>query len=212
MMTRMFGFLPPAGWTASSGEIAGGALAWASDGSDEPRWGAPLAWRLTSSWQDPAIQPSRTPTASAAVVERLIRVPMTLPPRTGKDPERGEDPTGVQPLRNGSAGTSNARGRTPGNVRPAFYLRERSATSGRGTSGAGRAGTRAASTPPVCWPRRRVFPCVPASLATVGLVEVMPSWTDLYHSAWSLGFGTSLLVYSGLTLRRPGGAALPRGS
>jgi cytosine/uracil/thiamine/allantoin permease len=53
---------------------------------------------------------------------------------------------------------------------------------------------------------------VPGSLATVGLVEVMPSLTDLYHSAWSLGFGTSLLVYSGLTLRRPGGAALPRGS
>jgi hypothetical protein len=40
----------------------------------------------------------------------------------------------------------------------------------------------------------------------------VPSWTVLYHSAWSLGFGTSLLVYSGLTLRRPGGAAWPRGS
>jgi nucleobase:cation symporter-1, NCS1 family len=57
-----------------------------------------------------------------------------------------------------------------------------------------------------------VIPCVPGFLATVGLVEVKPLWTDLYHSAWSLGFGTSLLVYSGLTLRRPGGAALPRGS
>ena len=43
-------------------------------------------------------------------------------------------------------------------------------------------------------------------------VAVMPSWTDPYHPASSLGFGTSLLVYSGLTLRRPGGAALPRGS
>jgi nucleobase:cation symporter-1, NCS1 family len=61
-------------------------------------------------------------------------------------------------------------------------------------------------------PAAGVIPCVAGSLATVGLVEVMPSWTDLYHSAWSLGFGTSLLVYSGLTLRRPGGAALPRGS
>jgi nucleobase:cation symporter-1, NCS1 family len=61
-------------------------------------------------------------------------------------------------------------------------------------------------------PAAGVIPCVPGSLATVGLVEVMPSWTDLYHSAWSLGFGTSLLVYSGQTLRRPGGAALPRGS
>ena len=57
-----------------------------------------------------------------------------------------------------------------------------------------------------------VVPCVPGFLATVGLVEVMPFGTDLYHSAWSLGFGTSLLVYSGLTLRRPGGDALPRGS
>ena len=61
-------------------------------------------------------------------------------------------------------------------------------------------------------PPAKVIPCVPGSLATVGLVEVMPSLTDLYHSAWSLGFGTSLLVYSGLTLRRPGGAALPRGA
>jgi len=61
-------------------------------------------------------------------------------------------------------------------------------------------------------PAAVVIPCVPGSLATVGLVEVMPSLTDLYHSAWSLGFGTSLLVYSGLTLRRPGGAASPRGS
>ncbi len=61
-------------------------------------------------------------------------------------------------------------------------------------------------------PPARVIPCVPGSLATVGLVAVMPCLTDLYHSAWSLGFGTSLLVYSGLTLRRPGGAALPRGA
>jgi NCS1 family nucleobase:cation symporter-1 len=61
-------------------------------------------------------------------------------------------------------------------------------------------------------PAAGVIACVPGSLATIGLVEVMPSWTDLYHSAWSLGLGTSLLVYSGVTLRRPGGAASPRGS
>ena len=47
-------------------------------------------------------------------------------------------------------------------------------------------------------------------LATVGMVEAMPFWTDLYHYAWFLSFGTSLLVYAGLTLWRPGGDALPR--
>jgi hypothetical protein len=41
------------------------------------------------------------------------------------------------------------------------------------------------------------------------MVDAMPSWTDLYHDAWFLGFGTSLLVYAGLMLRRPGGDALP---
>ena len=43
-------------------------------------------------------------------------------------------------------------------------------------------------------------------LATVGMVEAMLFWTDLYHYAWFLSFGTSFLVYAGLTLRRPGGA------
>jgi cytosine/uracil/thiamine/allantoin permease len=55
-----------------------------------------------------------------------------------------------------------------------------------------------------------VIPCVSGSLATVGMVEAMPFWTDLYHHAWFLSFGTSSLVYAGLTLRRPGGDALPR--
>ena len=56
-----------------------------------------------------------------------------------------------------------------------------------------------------------VVPCVPGFLAAVGLVEAETFWTDLYHYAWFLSFGTSLLVYAGLTLRRPDGEALPRG-
>ena len=56
-----------------------------------------------------------------------------------------------------------------------------------------------------------VIPCVPGFLATVGLVEAAPFWTDLYHYAWFLSFGTSFLVYAGLTLRRPGADELPRG-
>jgi len=48
-------------------------------------------------------------------------------------------------------------------------------------------------------------------LAAVGLVEAEPFWTDLYHYAWFLSFGTSFLVYAGLTRRRPGGDAWPRG-
>jgi hypothetical protein len=47
-------------------------------------------------------------------------------------------------------------------------------------------------------------------LATIGMVGAMLFWTDLYHYAWCLSFGTYLLVYAGLTLRRPGGDALPR--
>jgi nucleobase:cation symporter-1, NCS1 family len=56
-----------------------------------------------------------------------------------------------------------------------------------------------------------VIPCVPGFLAAVGLVEAVPFWTDLYHYAWFLSFGTSFLVYAGLTLRRTGGDDLPRG-
>jgi nucleobase:cation symporter-1, NCS1 family len=50
-----------------------------------------------------------------------------------------------------------------------------------------------------------IIPCVPGFLATVGLVEAVPFWTELYHYAWFLSFGTSFLVYAGLTLRRSGG-------
>ncbi len=53
---------------------------------------------------------------------------------------------------------------------------------------------------------------VAGPLATVGLVGVLPSWTDLYHSAWSLRFGTSLRVgILGPDAPAPGEAALPRG-
>jgi hypothetical protein len=50
-----------------------------------------------------------------------------------------------------------------------------------------------------------VIPCVPGFLATVGLVETLPFWTDLYHYAWFFSFGTSFLVYAGLMGRRPAG-------
>jgi NCS1 family nucleobase:cation symporter-1 len=56
-----------------------------------------------------------------------------------------------------------------------------------------------------------VIPCVPGFIATVGLVEVHPFWTALYHYAWFLSFGISFLVYTGLTLRRPSKGGLPRG-
>jgi hypothetical protein len=56
----------------------------------------------------------------------------------------------------------------------------------------------------------KVIPYVSGFLGTVGMVEAMLFWRDQYHCAWFLSFGTSLLVYAGLTLRRPGGEALPR--
>jgi nucleobase:cation symporter-1, NCS1 family len=56
-----------------------------------------------------------------------------------------------------------------------------------------------------------VLPCVPGFLGTVGLTEVAPIWTDLYHYAWFLSFGTSFLVYSGLTTWGQGGGESARG-
>jgi hypothetical protein len=52
---------------------------------------------------------------------------------------------------------------------------------------------------------------VPGFLATVGLIEAAPFWTDLYHYAWFLSFGTSFLAYAGLTLRRQDGGKSPCG-
>jgi NCS1 family nucleobase:cation symporter-1 len=46
-----------------------------------------------------------------------------------------------------------------------------------------------------------VAPCLPGFLATVGLIEVAPVWTELYHYAWFLSFGIALLVHAGLTWR-----------
>ena len=56
-----------------------------------------------------------------------------------------------------------------------------------------------------------VAPCVPGFLTTVGLTEAAPFWTELYHYAWFLSFGTSFLVYAVLTPRHPGGDGSPRG-
>lgn len=50
-----------------------------------------------------------------------------------------------------------------------------------------------------------VAPCVPGFLAAVGLAEVPAVWTELYHYAWFLSFGTAFLVYACLTLPRKGG-------
>jgi NCS1 family nucleobase:cation symporter-1 len=54
-----------------------------------------------------------------------------------------------------------------------------------------------------------VAPCVPGFLTTVGLTEAAPFWTELYHYAWFLSFGTSFLVYTALTLGRDGGGEPP---
>ena len=44
-----------------------------------------------------------------------------------------------------------------------------------------------------------IAPCVPGFLATVAAVPVAPLWTELYHYAWFLSFGVSLIVYVVLT-------------
>jgi NCS1 family nucleobase:cation symporter-1 len=49
-----------------------------------------------------------------------------------------------------------------------------------------------------------IVPCLPGFLATVGLLQVAPFWTDLYHYAWFLSFGISFLVYAGLMFRPRG--------
>jgi NCS1 family nucleobase:cation symporter-1 len=44
-----------------------------------------------------------------------------------------------------------------------------------------------------------IAPCVPGFLGTVGVFAVAPVWTDMYHYAWFISFGVSLVVYTGLT-------------
>jgi NCS1 family nucleobase:cation symporter-1 len=48
-----------------------------------------------------------------------------------------------------------------------------------------------------------IVPCLPGFLATIGLVDTAAFWTQLYHYAWFLSFGTSGLVYAGLMILRP---------
>jgi NCS1 family nucleobase:cation symporter-1 len=56
-----------------------------------------------------------------------------------------------------------------------------------------------------------VLPCLPGFLATVGLTQAAPFWTELYHYAWFLSFGISFLVYAGLTPRRASAGKFPFG-
>jgi NCS1 family nucleobase:cation symporter-1 len=41
-----------------------------------------------------------------------------------------------------------------------------------------------------------IAPCAPGFLATVGLVEVAPVWTDLYSYAWFISFALAFVVYA----------------
>jgi len=50
-----------------------------------------------------------------------------------------------------------------------------------------------------------ILPCLPGFLATIGLIEVAPAWTELYHYAWFMSFAISFLIYAGLSLRKLGG-------
>jgi NCS1 family nucleobase:cation symporter-1 len=45
-----------------------------------------------------------------------------------------------------------------------------------------------------------IAPCVPGFLGTVGVYPVARIWTEMYHYAWFISFGVSLVVYTGLTL------------
>ena len=40
-----------------------------------------------------------------------------------------------------------------------------------------------------------IAPCVPGFLGTIGMAQVAPVWTALYHYAWFIGFGVAALVY-----------------
>jgi NCS1 family nucleobase:cation symporter-1 len=41
-----------------------------------------------------------------------------------------------------------------------------------------------------------IAPCVPGFLGTIGAVEVAPGWISMYHYAWFISFGVSLLAYA----------------
>jgi NCS1 family nucleobase:cation symporter-1 len=44
-----------------------------------------------------------------------------------------------------------------------------------------------------------IAPCIPGFLGTVGMLEVAPIWTSMYHYAWFISFAVSLVVYVVLT-------------
>jgi NCS1 family nucleobase:cation symporter-1 len=46
-----------------------------------------------------------------------------------------------------------------------------------------------------------VAPCIPGFLAAVGTAQVGPVWTSLYHYAWFLSLGLSLVTYAVLSPR-----------
>jgi NCS1 family nucleobase:cation symporter-1 len=48
-----------------------------------------------------------------------------------------------------------------------------------------------------------IAPCVPGFLGTVGVLEVAPFWTAMYHYAWFISFGVALAVYLALMAVAP---------
>jgi nucleobase:cation symporter-1, NCS1 family len=47
-----------------------------------------------------------------------------------------------------------------------------------------------------------IAPCVPGFLTVVGAADFAPLWVNLYHYAWFISFGVSLVVYLTLMLTR----------
>ena len=47
-----------------------------------------------------------------------------------------------------------------------------------------------------------IAPCLPGFLATIGVLDVAPIWTKLYHYAWFLSFGLSFTIYFACTWPR----------
>ena len=213
MMTRMFGFLPPAGWTASLAQIARRRVGLGERWVGRTSLGLAVGVAADVKLALPSHPAEQDADRDAAVVERLIRVAMHATSENGEGPRTGRGPdrrAAAQERQRGYVKRTrpNTRERATG-ILPEGTVSDIGARYQWGGSCWYTGGFHAAG---LLAPAAGVIPCVPASLATVGLVEVTPSWTDLYHSAWFLGFGTSLLVYSGLNVPRPGRAALPRGS
>lgn len=50
-----------------------------------------------------------------------------------------------------------------------------------------------------------IAPCVPGFLGTVGLLDVAPFWTSMYHYAWFISFALSGVCYFGLMKIAKGG-------